>query len=218
MHEQDNGHTKQISMRGGYGLDVGSGVRKPPRAVLRRLRRRIQEYLDREDVAEWDDFVDRSTLEEGVDEKWAELELWLAIVGRPTDICGLDFHMACAWVGVGDLERALELARSEHRAAPEDIETSELIVKLLDLQGRDYREFPWVVRPRVAELDEATRQRCFDWITGHGIADSFDLCWELFPDEVLLFEDDELASFLARDSRFEVSQFEHGTAIALGRL
>ncbi len=204
-------------MRGGYGLDVGSGVHRPPRALVRRLRRHIREYLDREDVAEWDLFVERTDLEEVVDERWAELELWQAIVERPSKIYGPDFHLACAYVEVGDLERALELAKSEHRAAPGDIETSELIVKLLDLQGRDYREFPWVVRPRVAELDEATRQRCFDWITGHGIADSFDLCWELFPDEVLLFEDDELASFLARDSRFEVSQFEYGTAIALGR-
>ncbi len=215
MHEQDSGATKQISMRGGYGLDVGSGVHRPPRAILRRLRRRIREYLDREDVAEWDAFVERTDLEEGVDEKWAELELWQAIVERPSAIYGPDFHVACAWVEVGDLERALELAGCDHRAAPDDIETAELIVKLLDVQGRDYREFSWVSQPRVAELDEATRERCFDWITGHGTADSFDLCWELFPDEVLLFEDDELAAFLARDPRFEVDEFEHGTAISL---
>lgn len=177
-------------MRGGYGLDVGSGIDRPPRATLRRLRRRIREYLDREDMTEWDLFVERSDLEEAVDEEWAEVELWQAISERPSGIYGCDFHLACAWVGAGYLDRALKLAGSEHRAAPEDIETAELIVKLLDLQGRDYRDFPWVTRPRVAELNEATRERCFDWIKGHGVADSFDLCWELFPQEVLVFEDD----------------------------
>jgi hypothetical protein len=215
MQEQENGAKKQILMRGGYGLDVGSGIDRPPRATLRRLRRRIREYLDREDMTEWDLFVERSDLEEAVDEEWAEVELWQAISERPSGIYGCDFHLACAWVGAGYLDRALKLAGSEHRAAPEDIETAELIVKLLDLQGRDYRDFPWVTRPRVAELNEATRERCFDWIKGHGVADSFDLCWELFPQEVLVFEDDELTAFLARDPRFEVSEFEYGTAIAL---
>ena len=194
---------RMISMSGGYGLTVGKAGTRPPRVSLRRLRRRIRSFLDRSDQFEWAKFTERVDVAPG-ESAWAEVELWREILDRGTDILGGQLHLANALVEAGEVDEALKVALEAHEAAPENAEANELIVKLLVFLGRDYQDFPWTEVPKVAALDEKTLERCVQRVSEKGAADAFDLMFDLFSQEVVLFGSEELASFLGSDPRLDV--------------
>ena len=187
----------------GHGLTVGCSAARPARPVIRRLRRQVEEHLKGHDEFAWSHFLDKRDFDPAV-EPWAAVELWQGAVDRAPENTNYHLQLADALVETGELDRAVEVAGRVHEAEPDDIQSAELMVKIFDVQGRDYRSYPWEQIPKVAELDARTRERCYEQIRGHGAAECMDLCFELFEGEVMLFEPQELATYLTGDARFDI--------------
>lgn len=190
--------SRTISLHDGSELIVGESGSKPPRAVLRRLQRRIRKSLDHTSVFEWEGLAE-SLCSEPVGAAWTQVELWREIVSRESGDPRSSLHLADALVEAGELDEALEAARRFHEEQPDWMEGSELVVKLMVFLGHDYREFSGAALPRVAALDATTRTRCRERILRHGAADALELILEIFGNEVVLFSSEELAAFLGQD-------------------
>jgi tetratricopeptide (TPR) repeat protein len=180
---------------------------------LSRLRRELGEYLDSHNRFEWWEkdweLEDRGDL-------IALLELRRAMLQRDPEDGRLYLHLADAYILLGDFERALKVAARLHRAAPDDYEAQELIIELLAASGRDLFDFEWVQEPLLTFLDASLVERCRTFLLAErGACTTFELLTELFDQEHCLFDEDELAHYLARDDRFVVCHDMGGWLVVL---
>lgn len=179
---------------------------RPAHSVVLRLRRAVQDLL--EPIRDPDDFrraasdlADRLAAER---QPWGVLEVWRAAVERAPGEHYNHLYLAIACASVGDVGAALRAAGEAHRIAPACRQTQSVLVELLFAAGREWRDYPWRKRPRVALLDARTRERCAKWLEENGRSRVLDALLQLFEGEVCLFDDQKLGLFLAGDPRFEV--------------
>ncbi len=203
-----------ISLSMGYGLTVGCAEAKPPRSAIRRLRRQVRKHLESHDEFSWEHFLDERDFDPAF-EPWAAVELWQGALERVPDNTSYHLLLAGALVETGELDRAVEVAGRVHAALTDDTQSAELMVKILDVQNRDYRAYPWAKVPKVAKLDGRTRTRCYQWVSENGAVECAEMCDELFAGEVMLFEVPELATYLAGDARFDIEEDPWCPMIAL---
>ena len=190
----------------GHDLRIGLSVFEPPEQMLEPLRQILGQMLDDSDPDTWGELPQLGPLTEDDPgaRAWAEVTFWREIVARRPDRPGAQLRVAEALVEVGKLPAASAALLLAHRQDPSGLGVAELIVKLHQVHGRDWRDFDWVENPPVVSANPQACDLAWERILEKGGVDMNWLYMELFDERIPLFGRTEFTVLLADDGRFDV--------------
>lgn len=115
--------------------------------------------------------------------------------------------MAVAYCRAGAHDRALSLLGRLHRDRPGDELVQDYALESLFASGRSEDEFPWIVRPLVARIEEPYLARLHELLLAEARPwPLFDLMLSTNACAFLTFGEEELLDAVEADPRFEVRQ------------